>query len=105
MKYTGPQRRIQTNPGSEEETRQTSPQRRSSEAETNVNTYEAEAQKIRQMMERGLPEGNVELAAIMGHMPSQVALGRPIGHGMRRSELFDLLLRDPNLKVTLDVGR
>jgi hypothetical protein len=66
---------------------------------------EVEVQKIKQAIENGLPEGNVELAAIMGHAPSQITLNRPTSHGMSTSELFDFLLFDPNLRITITIDR
>ena len=66
---------------------------------------DVEVQKIKQAMKNGLPEGNVELAAILGHGPSQTALNRPASHGMNKSELFDFLLFDPNLRIAITIDR
>lgn len=87
MKYTAPQ------------------QRKFSNKTTATNPFVKEARRITQAMKHGLPEGNVELAAVMGHAPSQIALGRSISPGMKRSDLFKFLLSDPHLRVTLGIDQ
>jgi len=70
-----------------------------------VASFEDEALAIIQSMEKGLPKGNVELASILGHAPSQTALKKPLGQGMSKQELIQFLLTDPNLKIEIGVGR
>ena len=60
------------------------------------------AEHITRRMESGeLPEGNVELAAMLGHKPAIKALGRHPDMGMEPLELIKFLLTDPYVKITV----
>ena len=60
---------------------------------------------LRNKLELGqIAEGNIELAALLGHTAAQVALGRKPSRGMPVEELIQFLLTDPNLKIRIDVG-
>ena len=45
--------------------------------------------------------GNVELAAMLGHKASQIALGRESMKSMSPGELVKFLLTDPNVKINI----
>lgn len=63
------------------------------------------AEYLKRKMESGqLPEGNVELAALLGFQPAQIALGRRPDQGMTPGQLIQFLLEDPNLKVSINVS-
>jgi hypothetical protein len=61
-------------------------------------------QDIKGKIEDGtLSKGNVELAAILGSRPAQLALGRKPTAGMSANDLAEFLLTDPNLKIDINV--
>ena len=61
------------------------------------------AESLKARMASGeLAEGNVEMAALLGFKPAQIALGREGNQGMSPGQLIQFLLTDPNLKI--DVG-
>lgn len=63
------------------------------------------AEELKERMTKGeISPGNVELAALLGSQPAQVALGRRAHKGMSPVELIEFLLTDPNLKITINVG-
>ena len=63
------------------------------------------ASNIAQRVRSGaLPEGNVELAALLGYGPAIKALGRNANMEMSAQELINFLLTDPNVKIRIDVG-
>ena len=98
MKYTSPQKRdVSRDP--------TTITRRQKQDETTANPIQAEAQKVLLALQDGLPKGNAELAAMLGHAGAQSALHRPLSKGMSKEDFINFLLTDPNLKIEISVGR
>jgi hypothetical protein len=63
------------------------------------------AEQLRGRVESGeLPRGNLELAAILGFQPAQIAMGRPKDKGMTPGQLIQFLLTDPNLNIKISVS-
>jgi len=58
----------------------------------------------RKVRDGQLPKGNLELAAVLGFKPAQLAMKRPQTDGMTTGQLIQFLLTDPNFKIQIDVS-